>query len=74
MNPLPERHAAPPRLTQEQWWSLVADTAYILPITEEDHVCYGIFAADGTPLAVAPTRAMAMAVIRQNDMRPVDAH
>ena len=74
MNPLPERHAAPQRLTQEQWWSLVADTAYILPITDEDHVCYGIFAADGTPLAVAPTRALAMAVIRKNDMRPVDAH
>ncbi len=74
MSPGPTRHAARARLTQEQWWALVADTAYVLPIRDEGEVCYGIFAADGTPLAVAPSRAMAMAVIRRNDLRPVDAH
>lgn len=68
------RHAAPGSWTQERWWALLADTAYILPISEKNHRCYGIFAADGTPLAVAPTRALAMAVIRSNAMHPVDAH
>ncbi len=74
MSPSPVRHAALRQLTQEQWWALVADTAYILPISDEREVTYGIFAADGMPLAVAPTRALAIAVIRRNGMRPVDAH
>ncbi len=70
----PEPDAAPPRRMQELWCSLFADTAYVLPIEDEGEICYGIFAADGTPLAVAPTRALAMAVIRKHEMRPVDAH
>jgi hypothetical protein len=74
MDPLPESDAAPRLFTQEHWLALVADVAYILPISDEGEVCYGIFAADGTPLAVAPTRDLAMAVIRKHDMRPADAH
>ena len=74
MNSLPESDAAPRLVTKEHWCALIADVAYVLPITDEGEVCYGIFAADGTPLAVAPTRALAMAVIRKHDMRPVDAH
>jgi hypothetical protein len=74
MNPSTARHAAPPQPTQEQWCKLLEDTAYVLPITDEGEVCYGIFASDGTPLAVAPTRALAMVVIRRHDMHPVDAH
>lgn len=74
MNTLPDSDAPRRQFTQEQWCGLLADVAYVLPIEDEGEVCYGIFAADGTPLAVAPTRALAMAVIRKNDMRPVDAH
>ena len=74
MDPLPESDAAPRLRTQEHWSALLADAAYVLPINDEGEVCYGIFAADGTPLAVAPSRALAMAVIRKYDMRPVDAH
>jgi hypothetical protein len=70
----PERHAAPGAWTQERWWAALAETAYILPIRDGDHRCYGIFAADGVPLAVASSRALAMAVIRCNAMQPVDAH
>ncbi len=74
MTTLIEPVAAPPQRTQELWCALFADTAYVLPIEDEGEHCYGIFASDGTPLAVAPTRALAMAVIRKNDMRPADAH
>lgn len=74
MNPLPESDAVPRQLTQERWCALFADLAYVLPIHDEGEVCYGIFAADGTPLAVAPTRALAKALISTHDMRPVDAH
>jgi hypothetical protein len=69
-----ESDAAAPQRVQERWWALFADTAYVLPIEDEDEHCYGIFDSDGTPLAVAPTRALAMAVIRRNGMRPADAH
>jgi hypothetical protein len=68
------RHAAAGAWTQERWWAQLADTAYILPIRDGDQRCYGIFAADGIPLAVASSRALAMAVIRSNAMHPVDAH
>ncbi len=74
MDTLPRSDARPRQITQEQWCGLLADVAYVLPIADEGLVCYGIFAADGTPLAVAPTRALALAVIRKNDMRPADAH
>lgn len=74
MSILSESDAPRRQITQEQWCGLLADVAYVLPITDEGEVCYGIFAADGTPLAVAPTRALAIAVIRKNDMRPADAH
>jgi hypothetical protein len=60
MDPLPESDAPPRRLTQEHWCALFADVAYVLPINDEGEVCYGIFAADGTPLAVAPSRALAI--------------
>jgi hypothetical protein len=74
MTTLIEPDAAPPRPTQELWCTLFADTAYVLPIEDDGEFCYGIFASDGMPLAVAATRALAMAVIRKNDLRPADAH
>jgi hypothetical protein len=70
----PARHAGASAWTQERWCAQLADTAYILPIRDGDQRCYGIFAADGIPLAVASSRALAMAVIRSNAMHPVDAH
>jgi hypothetical protein len=70
----PARHAVPGASTQERWWALLAETAYILPIRDGNQRCYGIFAADGIPLAVASSRALAMALIRCNALHPVDAH
>ena len=74
MTTLFEPDAAPPRHMQELWCALFADTAYVLPIEGDGEHCYGIFDSDGTPLAVTSTRALAMAVIRKNSMRPADAH
>jgi hypothetical protein len=35
---------------------------------------YAIFAADGSQLAIVPTREIAAAVIRQHDLEPVSVH
>lgn len=70
--PLPDAPAQP--LTQARWLELLADTAYVRRVLIEGESQYGIFASDGTPLAAAPTRALALAVIRKYDMRAVDAH
>lgn len=70
----PQPDAAAGRQAQERWHELFADTAYVLPIRHDDATDYGIFNADGAPLAIAPTRALAQAVIRKYAMRPVDAH
>lgn len=35
---------------------------------------FGIFSADGRPVAVAETVEMAQAVIRQNELEPVHIH
>ncbi|MEZ5865221.1 MAG: DUF1150 family protein [Geminicoccaceae bacterium] len=63
-----------PRPARPGLEELFADTAYVLRVEDEGTVCYGIFDADGTPLAVAPTRALALAVIRRNGLEPADAH
>ncbi len=63
-----------PRHARPGLAELFADTAYVLPVEDEGTVCYGIFDADGTPLAIAPTRALALAVIRKNGLEPADAH
>ena len=69
-----EPDAAPGRRAQECWRTLFAGMAYVRPVGQDGEVDYGIFAADGTPLAVAPTRALAIAIIRKYAMRPMDAH
>jgi hypothetical protein len=63
-----------PRQPRPGLGDLFVDTAYVLRVEDEGSVCYGIFDADGTPLGVAPTRALALAVIRKNGLEPADAH
>lgn len=70
--PLPDAPAQP--FGHERWLELLADTAYVRHVMIDGERQYGIFACDGTPLAAAPTRALAIAVIRKYDMRAVDAH
>ncbi len=74
MNTLSSPEPREPRHALPALEELFADTAYVLAIEDEGTVCYGIFDADGTPLAVAPTRALALAVIRRNGLEPADAH
>lgn len=52
----------------------VPDQAYVRPVTHEGKQGYSICSADGSVLAVAATRELAFATVRQNDMEPVDAH
>lgn len=48
--------------------------AYVKAVVVDGNAGYGIHAADGTPMAVVPDRAVAFAAIRQHDLEPVDAH
>jgi hypothetical protein len=50
------------------------DLAYIKPVEREGKAMVAVYAADGTELAVAASRDVAMAFIRQNELEPVSAH
>lgn len=48
--------------------------AYVKPTEAEGKPAYAICAADGTQMALAASRDLAFAVIRQNDMEPASVH
>lgn len=48
--------------------------AYIRPVEEDGCACYAICDEEGQPLGLSPTRALAIAAIRQHGMEPADAH
>jgi hypothetical protein len=48
--------------------------AYVKQVTVEGMPGYGIFAADGTQMAVVDDRDMAFAVVLQNELQPVSVH
>jgi hypothetical protein len=48
--------------------------AYIKPVEREGKSVIAVHAADGTELAVAESRDVAIAFIRQNDLEPLSAH
>jgi len=50
------------------------NVAYVKPIDAEGKPAYAICAADGTQMALAASRDLAFAVIRQNDMEPASVH
>jgi len=52
----------------------MTDIAYVKRIEGEDGTAYEIHAADGTPVAVMPDRAIADATIRQHDLEPLSVH
>ena len=52
----------------------VADVAYIKPVTLDGESTFAIFAADGSQLAVAPSRELALLAIRSHDMEAVGLH
>ena len=52
----------------------VQDLAYVKPVEHEGAPAFGIFAADGTQMALAASRDLALVVIRQSDMEPASVH
>ncbi len=47
------------------------EIAYIKPVYEDGENVFGVFAADGEPLASAPDFDLAFAMAIQNDLYPV---
>lgn len=50
------------------------DVAYLRSVGSEEGAVIGIFAADGTRMAVMPDFATAVAAVRQNEMEPLSVH
>lgn len=50
------------------------NVAYVKAVVVDAQPMYAIHGGDGSALAMAPTRDLALAAIRQNGMEPVDAH
>ena len=48
--------------------------AYVKPIVANGAQCFAIHAADGTPMAIAGDRDVAIAAIVQHEMVPVPVH
>lgn len=63
-----------PLSSQEMLNLGLTQVAYIRPFTEQDETAFAIHAADGNRLAVLPSRDLAEAVLRQNELQPVSLH
>ena len=50
------------------------DVAYIRRVVVTDEAGFAIHAADGTEVAVLPSRDLAFATVRQHDLEPVSVH
>jgi len=50
------------------------DLAFVKATRVKGQTHYAIHAADGTEMAVVPSRDLAFAVIRQHDLEAVDVH
>ncbi len=64
------RHLTAPQLAQLG----VSQIAYVKPVVFNGTPAFAIHAADGTPMAVAGERDVAMAAIRQHEMVPALVH
>lgn len=62
-------------LSAEQLAQLgVSQIAYVKPVTVNGQNGFAIHAADGTPMAMAGDRDVAMAAILQHEMHPLSVH
>ncbi len=62
-------------LTDNQFAELgVSHVAYIKPVAAQGKVVFAIHAANGTPMALAEDRDVAMAAIAQHEMMPALVH
>jgi hypothetical protein len=50
------------------------EVAYVKPVKVEGASVFGVYAADGTEIAILADRDVAMAAIRQHDLAPVSVH
>jgi len=48
--------------------------AYVKPVVVDGSACFAIHAADGTPMAIASERDVAVAAIVQHEMLPAQVH
>ena len=63
------------KLSQEQFAQLgMAKLAYVKPVIVNGNAGFAIHAADGTPMALAPDREVAIAAIVQHEMMPALVH
>jgi hypothetical protein len=63
------------RLTEQQLAALgVSHIAYVKPVMLNGVQGFAIHAADGTPMAVAGDREVAIAAVMQHEMLPVSVH
>ncbi|MBC7801632.1 MAG: DUF1150 family protein [Gemmatimonadaceae bacterium] len=63
------------KLTQAQLMQLgVSQLAYVKPVWMDGTTAFAIFAADGSPMAVAADCDMAVAAIVQHEMVPAMVH
>lgn len=62
-------------LTEQQLSALgVSHIAYVKPVVINGVAGFAIHAADGTPMAVAGDRNVAIAAIMQHEMHPLSVH
>lgn len=65
----------PHSITEAQLAELgIEEIAYVRPIMTPHGPAFGVFAANGTPIAIAPDNSVARAAIVQNEMAPVSVH
>jgi hypothetical protein len=50
------------------------ELAYVRPLVVDGSACFGIYAADGTPIAIAGGLEVAIAAIMQHEMVPTQVH
>jgi hypothetical protein len=50
------------------------EIAYVRPVVVDGSACFGIYAADGTPMAIAGGLEVAIAAIMQHEMVPTQVH
>jgi hypothetical protein len=63
------------QITPKEFASLgLEDVAYIKPVSINDGKAFAIHTADGTPVAVVPDLAVAVATVRQHEMEPLSVH
>ena len=62
-------------ITQDQLMQLgMADLAYVKQVSLNGETAFGIFAADGSPMAMAADCNLAVAAIVQHEMQPALVH